>query len=111
MVIMTNQIELPNVTRATPAAAIIFMKGPNMYSGEVAGSPPPANAPSNAFFNLCELFAMLEIIPWEFTFIKKYHDVLCGIKSISTLLLILGFISFYKTRIIIPQLKDLKDWF
>ena len=49
---ITSHTEAPNVTCATPATTTSLRKGPNTYRGEVAGSPPPARAPSNELFNL-----------------------------------------------------------
>ena len=43
-----SQIAAPITMDPTPATMISFRKGPKTYSGEVAGSPPPARAPSNA---------------------------------------------------------------
>ncbi len=60
IVIITSQIDAPKVVRATPARTISFKNGPNTYNGEVAGSPPPARAPSNALFNLLEIFTDIQ---------------------------------------------------
>ncbi len=58
MVMITSHTEAPKVTWATPAATISLRKGPNTYNGEVAGSPPPASAPSMALFSLCDTAAI-----------------------------------------------------
>ncbi len=63
MVIITNQTDAPKVTRATPATTISFKNGPNTYNGEVAGSPPPASAPSKALFNLFEILTAITFFP------------------------------------------------
>ena len=55
---MTSQTLAPNVTCATPATTINFRNGPKTYRGEVAGSPPPASAPSNEFLSLWETCAI-----------------------------------------------------
>ncbi len=52
MVKTTNHTVGPKVTPATPATTTSFRKGPKTYKGEVAGSPPPASAPSREFDNL-----------------------------------------------------------
>jgi len=55
----TNHIEDPNVIDATPAAIISLRNGPNTYKGDVAGSPPPASAPSSELDNLCVMLAIV----------------------------------------------------
>lgn len=47
-----SQTLAPKVTEATPAATISWRNGPKTYRGEVAGSPPPASAPSNELLSL-----------------------------------------------------------
>ena len=54
MVNTTSHKLAPKVTWATPAMTMSFRKGPNTYRGEVAGSPPPANAPSRELESLWE---------------------------------------------------------
>ena len=49
---------VPKVMLATPATTINLRKGPKTYRGDVAGSPPPASAPSAEFDNLYETCAV-----------------------------------------------------
>ena len=53
-VMTTSQMLAPKVIWATPATTISLRKGPKTYRGEVAGSPPPARAPSSALESLRE---------------------------------------------------------
>ena len=56
---ITSQMLAPNVTAATPATTINCKNGPKTYRGEVAGSPPPARAPSNELDNFLETGAAI----------------------------------------------------
>ncbi|MDO9087308.1 MAG: hypothetical protein Q7U53_13960 [Anaerolineaceae bacterium] len=59
MVSTASHTAPPKTTRAAPETTTRLKKGPNTYSGEVAGSPPPASAPSKGFFSLWEMRAMM----------------------------------------------------
>jgi hypothetical protein len=54
----TSHMVVPKVMLATPATTINLRKGPKTYRGDVAGSPPPARAPSTEFDNLYETCAI-----------------------------------------------------
>jgi len=58
----TIQMLAPSVTWATPATTISLRNGPKTYSGDVAGSPPPANAPWKALASLCDTCAMRDLV-------------------------------------------------